>query len=337
MRATVLRDQNVVAFTAVNAYYSANLFGEDVRQILSDPRAREKPCLRCGRSLRQNLDDRYCPDCGLSVWISLNPNDSLEWSKAGWLSTASKGAWILAGSQVLAFLAYASAGVGYLRWVAYSLTEFDDYMDPSMLATTHPTTAPEFDWSAYYAVTSVPVAIGALLVGIYFIANAAGLWLLSADEKRYPDRTRNHRLAARIVSGISALIGLLMISLALPRLQDGWPINLWSSWVVLILCELTFVGAACCAWLILRRVARRAGKGWLAKLCGYLLFLPAIAFAKALPFFAFWIFALLRPLANLLPIVYIPLSIYLFVRFALMLQRAVPEAEKAWASETRKS
>jgi ribosomal protein S27AE len=50
-----------------------------VKQFQSDARAREKPCLRCGTSLRKNLDDKYCPECGLSVWLSLNLNDTLEW------------------------------------------------------------------------------------------------------------------------------------------------------------------------------------------------------------------------------------------------------------------
>ena len=39
--------------------------------IKSDRRAREKPCLRCGYSLRR-IDSTHCPECGLSVWLSLN-------------------------------------------------------------------------------------------------------------------------------------------------------------------------------------------------------------------------------------------------------------------------
>ncbi|MFT3785454.1 MAG: hypothetical protein QM770_04730 [Tepidisphaeraceae bacterium] len=44
---------------------------------------------------------------------------------------------------------------------------------------------------------------------------------------------------------------------------------------------------------------------------------------------------MLSPLAALLPIAYVPLSVVLLIRFALMLQRAAPEAETNWASETR--
>jgi len=76
-----------------------------VKQFTSDPRAREKPCLRCGTSLRKNLDDKYCPQCGLSVWLSLNPNDTLEWSNPPWLRKAAKGATILAIAQPMVFVA----------------------------------------------------------------------------------------------------------------------------------------------------------------------------------------------------------------------------------------
>ena len=54
-----------------------------------------------------------------------------------------------------------------------------------------------------------------------------------------------------------------------------------------------------------------------------------------MPFGEIFLIGLIRPFLDLLPLIYIPLSIYLFIRFALLLQRAVPEAEKAWASETK--
>src|SRR3954447_26236447 len=53
--------------------------------IKSDPRAREKPCIRCGYSLRKVTDSNHCPECGLSVWLSLNQNDTLEMCNPAWI------------------------------------------------------------------------------------------------------------------------------------------------------------------------------------------------------------------------------------------------------------
>jgi len=103
----------------------------------------------------------------------------------------------------------------------------------------------------------------------------------------------------------------------------------------MLLTELTFAGCAFVTWLWLRRIAVRAGQPFLSKLCGYLLFLPVLPFIKAAPFLGIWFLYMLAPLAYILPILYIPLSVYLFIRFALLLSRAAPEAEKSWASETK--
>ena len=61
--------------------------------IKSDRRAREKPCLRCGYSLRR-IDSTHCPECGLSVWLSLNQNDALDFSRPEWLRRMARGLWI---------------------------------------------------------------------------------------------------------------------------------------------------------------------------------------------------------------------------------------------------
>ena len=48
-------------------------------------RARLKPCLRCGYSLRHNNESRNCPECGLAVRISRGGDDTLEMSDPAWL------------------------------------------------------------------------------------------------------------------------------------------------------------------------------------------------------------------------------------------------------------
>jgi hypothetical protein len=325
-----------------------------VRTYISDAKAREKPCVRCTHPLRQHLDDRYCPKCGLSVWISLNGNDSLDSSKPEWLRASAQGAWILALAQVLALAAYLLASYGYLAANVEAMLNPEEamrqryrQMAPHPATTTAAqapinvasTTQPfEEDGEVFNLPPlppSIPLAIAGVAIGAYFIVNAAGLYRLASHEQRYPDRMRTPRQAARVAAAISALFGVAMIAMALPRLKNGWPPEAWWSWPVKIGCEVVFTGCALLTWLWLRRIARRAGRSGLAKLCGYLLFLPALTLLKAAPFIGLWFLYLLSPLVSLLPLVYIPLSIYLFIRFALLMQAAAPIAEAEWKSESR--
>lgn len=313
-----------------------------VKQIQSDPRAREKPCLRCGTSLRKHLDEKYCPQCGLSVWLSLNPNDTLEWSNPPWLRKSAKGAAILAIAQPLAFVAYLLAAGGYAvsgMFGAYSDFAIESGMHDAELAAgsaaTQPAEMARRATEAYANATSVPIAFAALMAGIYFLVNALGLVLLTSHEERYPDRMKTIRTGSQVAAGVSALIGLGLIVSAVPRLVSGWPVHTLNSTLTMWLAEAAFVGCAFCAWLWLKRIAQRAGHPFLSKLCGYLLFLPVLPFIKAAPFIGVYFLYLLSPLVYILPLLYVPLSVYLFIRFALLLSRAAPEAEKSWASETK--
>ena len=76
--------------------------------IKSDARAREKPCLRCGYSLRK-IDAMHCPECGLSVWLSLNAHDHLDRSNPEWLRRMAVGLIVMAVAMLPALLAHGLA------------------------------------------------------------------------------------------------------------------------------------------------------------------------------------------------------------------------------------
>lgn len=88
-------------------------------QVMSDPIARLKPCLRCRMSLKGHLDDKYCPQCGLSVWLSLNAGDSLGASNPPWLKKTSLACIVLAITHILGVFAL---GAGFLfPWIKHYL------------------------------------------------------------------------------------------------------------------------------------------------------------------------------------------------------------------------
>jgi uncharacterized membrane protein len=182
---------------------------------------------------------------------------------------------------------------------------------------------------------SVAVAVGLTLLGAFFLISAIGLARLASNEHRYTDRQRNARLAARIVAGVSTFIGVATLMLGLTHLAQGWPAHTAFAWILLVVVELTFAAVACAGWIYLRPIARRGSRSGLAKLCGYLLFLPLLTVAKAAPFIGFWFLYLLMPLATLLPLAYLPLSTVLFVKFARMLSSAAPHAQAAWDAESK--
>ncbi len=145
--------------------------------IKSDARAREKPCLRCGYSLRKLLDAKHCPECGLSMWLSLNSNDSLEWSNPSWLARLSLGAMVMAIAQPLALFA-----------IALQADPKRFYNPPLLLA---------------------------LISGVYFLVYHAGLSALMSPERRYPDRIKNRRIAGLIIAPVGLATGAWLLWMAL--------------------------------------------------------------------------------------------------------------------------
>lgn len=312
-----------------------------VRQIQSDPRAREKPCLRCCTSLRAHLDDRYCPECGLSVWLSLNSNDALDSSRPSWLRAAARASWGLAFIQPLALIAWLMVFVGSMSAVISDFRIEAGLDDEQLVSrtTTRPATQqavglpqgfPEHTVEPTSALGYAGLAVG----GVYFILNAIGLFALTVEERRYPDKQRGPRLATRVTAGATALVGVVLLVGGIPALLGRTGGRDFGSGLSL-LSEFAFAASAICLWLYLRPLATRGHRAGLRRVTSWLLFLPLIGFAKAAPFLGLWFLYLLLPFAHLLPLVYVPVSVVLLILFAIMFRRAAPEAEQTWAAETR--
>ena len=146
--------------------------------IKSDPRARLKPCLRCGYSLRNVPDARLCPECGLPIWLTLGGNDDLEMSNPTWVRRLSFAAGVMALGHVVLFLAV----VVLHAWVLTTDEERYLYFDPGSIA--------PFVGGAYLA-----------LCGL-------GLILLGTDEGRIPERVRGLRRATLIAGCIAFAAGV---------------------------------------------------------------------------------------------------------------------------------
>ena len=293
--------------------------------IKSDARAREKPCLRCGRSLRKLLDAKHCPDCGLSVWMSLNQNDALDWSNPAWLRALSVGTGIMAVAQVIVLAAYAIL----------------------MLPAAGPLEK-RLPWAA-------------LLGGIYLIVYSMGLLLACRRERRYPDRLSGYRLAAQIAAVVGIVTGAALCAKGASTLAGGWPVYYpvpdampedfdpdvmaaygddpfapqvrGAGW--LTLAKLVLAASAVTTFAYLRKLAQRIPNSTIARMSGYILFLPLIPFLKAFPIIGgilAWRF--FDTIISLLPILYYPFSAWLLAWFALTLHRSVAHAAAAWAKET---
>jgi hypothetical protein len=264
--------------------------------IKSDRRAREKPCLRCCYSLRRLGDATHCPECGLSVWVSLNQNDSLDWSRPEWLRRMVVGLWVMAVAQL----------VGLVPYVMHLVTMF----------------GPEINvwrgWMAAFFNAANFCAVG------YLIAYHAGLLSLTWPERRYPDRLAGWRIGSWVAAGLAALVAMVL----LVRVLTG-QFLFESNWlnVVLLVSGIVTLG-------YLRQIAKRIPNSTLAKVCAWMMLLPAISLLKVFPFCGAWLIYQMLWLGEFLPLLYLPASAVLFVWFALLLKRAAPEAERNWQKET---
>jgi hypothetical protein len=285
--------------------------------IRSDPRAREKPCLRCGYSLRKVTDGQHCPECGLSVWLSLNQNDTLEVSNPDWLRRMQLGVWIMIVSLCAASSVMALASVQEMRFALYRQAYFD-LERKAMMDSDNPQA-----WAGIFAleppVMDERVLRVALMVGVVaLLGYHAGLLVLTSPEGRYPDRLAGFRAGAWGVTALAALVAIFLARQSVafnPRMAGEWALRL------------ACVGAAMLTWGYMGRLARRIPHPKLARVCGWMTFVPLVSVGYSFIRHSDW-----PP--DLLPVVYLPVSVGLLVWCATLLRRTAWGASRAWAAET---
>jgi hypothetical protein len=151
--------------------------------LVSDPQARQKPCLRCGYSLRHIVGARNCPECGLAVRISLSGNSGLEWSNPVWQR------FLAVGFGVLAVGMLCKAVSACAWWLVRGAMDEIYQMGYATFMALHSISS--------YASDASPIVCG------------VGLCLLAKGERRYPDKSRSMRaivLGAGIVLTVLGLI-----------------------------------------------------------------------------------------------------------------------------------
>jgi hypothetical protein len=281
--------------------------------IKSDPKAREKPCLRCGYSLRKILDSKYCPECGLSVWLSLNPNDALDWSNPAWLRRLSLASWFLAVAQLLGIVAYALICWDGIHIAQRMSAAFAAAAAASGNSATAPAPVP---WLYTFRLT-IDTPATRLCGGIYLLLFGAGQLLLAADEGRHPDKWLNYRWACRITGVVGMLVGVFVL------LSGGE-----------FLFKLALMAGTLSTFAYLRKLAQRIPHSLLMRICGIVLLGPLVTLLKTVPFFWFFAVSELLNLVEYLPLVYLPVTAVLLVRFAVLLRRSGVAATEGWANES---
>jgi len=291
-----------------------------VTMIKSDPKAREKPCLRCGYSLRRLTDTNYCPECGLSLWLSLNNNDTLEMSNPDWLRRMAVGLWVMAAASVVLAAVLWPPTLDEFRLMRYHQAITAAIREASMTDSTP-------NLSAVFALRPARPDPGLELTltvigGAAFAVYLLGLALLTSSENRYPDRLAGYRAGARatgVVAGLGLLLMLMQATRATPPL--GFPV--W-------LTRLAAIAAATLTWAHLAAVARRMPNKRLVRVCTWMLIAAIVSLAYSFIRNSDW-------MPNLIPLIFLPVGIALMTWVARLLRQAATVADRNWTAETQPS
>ena len=293
--------------------------------IKSDVRSREKPCLRCGYSLRK-IDSTHCPECGLSLWISLNSNNHLDRSSPDWLRRMALGLIVMTIAMLPGVVSYGLAAkhrieVSQKLLHARKLMEAvqaSDVPDPKTYA------AALVAHAQARQISSTPWA--ELAAGISFLLlYHAGLLALTWNEQRYPDKLKGWRIATWVSSGGAVLVAITSFSAFFSEVArevsptTGGAIGVFAGIIT---------------WTFLRRIAQRIPSRNLSRLYGWLVLVPIVSLLNVFPFLIDSMVVELGWVLEVVVGIYFIAAAVIFVRLAVLLRREAKVSEKAWSDET---
>ncbi len=266
--------------------------------IKSDPRARLKPCLRCGYSLRNVPDARLCPECALPIWLTLGGNDDLEMSNPRWLRRLALASLTLAAAHAILF-----AGVAVLHaWVLATDQERFMAFDPG----------------------SVVPFVG----GPYLALCGLGWILLGIDEGRIPERARGLRRATLWAGAVALTAGVWFVT---PYYRWHTPMFL----VLLVAAGQAVVGWAYVQQLARRIPSRRMGLVaqylWIGVAVVFASFVLRGSMWAMWIIYQPWSKSVLA--WTLFLLIYPPIAVVTLARIALTLRRAAKGADANWGPE----
>jgi hypothetical protein len=258
----------------------------------------------------------------LSVWLSLNNNDTLDASNPAWLRGMAVALCVIAVSGLLAFAAQIPRTADAYRVMQFQQERSRAVRQAAKLSDDDPN-----KWSAVIAAMNKAPRPNYDLLRISEVLGAAALagWLggvlaLTGREGRYPDRLVTYRVLGRVLCGFGAL-ALILTALHVSRREP--PLTGFGQ----TLSRLTFLLAGVVAWAYLRQIARRAPHKGLARAGTWMTFVPFAALFYGFIRDARW---MPDPITPLYALASVPLAVW----FALVLKREAGLADRHWAAET---